>query len=100
MNKIKAGYLKRLTKPLKTVGVIEENKAEGYVVTGGFVHTGNGDQPHVSFFRSQFKHFQLAKIKLRLIKFTNLYLFVAENILLGHTNKGPKLFTDCCDVSW
>ena len=49
VNKIKAGYLKRLTKPLKTVGVIEENKAEGYVVTGGFVHTGNGDQAHVSF---------------------------------------------------
>ena len=49
VNKIKAGYLKRLTKPLKTVGVIEENKVEGYVVMGGFVHTGSGNQqPHVS----------------------------------------------------
>ena len=52
VNKIKAGYLKRLTKPLKTVGIIEENKAEGYVVIGGFVHTGGGDlqtgQSHVS----------------------------------------------------
>lgn len=42
VNKIKAGYLKRLTKPLHTVGVIEENKQEGYVVTGGFIHTGTG----------------------------------------------------------
>lgn len=41
VNKIKAGYLKRLTKPLHTVGVIEENKAEGYVVIGGFIHTGS-----------------------------------------------------------
>ena len=52
VNKIKAGYLKRLTKPLKTVGIIEENKAEGYVVIGGFVHTGGGElqteQSHVS----------------------------------------------------
>jgi len=42
VNKIKAGYLKRLTKPLHTVGVIEENKQDGYVVTGGFIHTGTG----------------------------------------------------------
>ena len=49
VNKIKAGYLKRLTKPLHTIGVIEENKAEGYVVTGGFVHTSSGHDQHVSF---------------------------------------------------
>ena len=42
VNKIKAGYLKRLVKPLHTVGVIEENKQDGYVVTGGFIHTGTG----------------------------------------------------------
>lgn len=87
VNKIKAGYLKRLTKPLHTVGVIEENKAEGYVVIGGFIHTGSAKHDlHVS-------DNSLAACSQR---FSNL----AKNVSLGYTDKGPIIPANCRHVSW
>ena len=38
IEKIKELYMKKLSLSLHKIGVIEENKPEGYVVVGGFVH--------------------------------------------------------------
>ena len=38
MDKIKEVYLKKLSLSLHKAGIIEENKQEGYIVVGGFVH--------------------------------------------------------------
>ena len=87
VNKIKAGYLKRLTKPLHTVGVIEENKQDGYVVTGGFIHTGTGTNGN---------HVRLKST----LSQTKDYIYVAQNVSSGYTDKRSSLLANGDNVSW